>query len=193
MSPQPLIPKILILADIFLAVVTTAIPIGNLRPNAAQPEVVNRIQEVLFFGLNTTMYDDLGAADGALPSPVHPDSADAFVRDYASQQIQSPPLYDHPCSAVSKIFTSGTFYYAPAPVWDISSRLSQRIRKSAEIGDPLASFDERFVWNEYIVKSLLEFRERLDILEKEELDACQFIVIASIILLFFLLNCTSRF
>lgn len=107
---------------------------------------------------------------------MHPDSADSIMKDYTTQQLQTP-LYDHPCSAVSKIFTAGTFYYAPAPVWDISSRLAQRIRKKAEFGDPLASFDDRFVWNEYIVKSLLEFRDRLDVQEKGELDRCQFIVI----------------
>ncbi|KAG6880180.1 hypothetical protein C0992_004632 [Termitomyces sp. T32_za158] len=40
----------------------------------------------------------------------------------------------------------------------------------------VAAFDERFVWNEYIVRSLLDFRDRLDPSERRDLDRCQFIV-----------------
>jgi hypothetical protein len=40
----------------------------------------------------------------------------------------------------------------------------------------VGAFDDRFVWNEYIVRSLLDFRERLDMQEREDLDLCQFIV-----------------
>lgn len=148
--------------------------IGNLRPGAEKPEEVNRIKEVAFFALNTPLYDDLGAADGALPSPLHMDSADSIMRDYTNQP--QPSIYEHPCSAVTKIFSSGTFYYTPYPVWDLSSRLSQRIRKHKEIDDPFSSFDERFVWNEYVAQSLMDFRDRLENQEREELDRCQFIV-----------------
>jgi synaptojanin len=158
-------------------VVTSATSIGNLRPGAHQPEEVHRIQEVAFFGLNTALYDDLGAAEGALPSPVHLDSADSVMREYSYSQSQAQPsIYEHPASAITNLFTSGTFYFAPAPVWDISSRLSERIRKNQEVGDPFSSFDERFVWNEFVVKSLLDFREGLDSFEREDLDKCQFIV-----------------
>lgn len=157
--------------------VTSATSIGNLRPGARQPEQVNRIQEVAFFGLNTSLYDDLAAAEGALPSPVHFESADSVMKEYSYSQSQpQPSIYEHPAAAIMNLFTSGTFYYAPAPVWDISSRLPERIQKNKEIGDPFSSFDERFVWNEYVVKSLLDFRERLDSFERDELDKCQFIV-----------------
>ena len=40
----------------------------------------------------------------------------------------------------------------------------------------VGAFDDRFVWNEYIVRSLLDFRERMDMQEREDLDRCQFIV-----------------
>jgi synaptojanin len=161
--------------EIFLAVVTLSTAIGNLRPNAEQPEEVHRIQEVAFYGLNTSRYDDLGAVEASLPSPVH--AADSIMREspYYSSQT-TPPTYDHPASAIMSLFTTGTFYYAPAPVWDISSRLSERIQKRREIGDPFASYDERFIWNEFVVKSLLEFRERLDTIERADFDKCQFIV-----------------
>lgn len=40
----------------------------------------------------------------------------------------------------------------------------------------MGMFDDRFLWNEYIIRSLLDFRERLDNQERQELDRCQFIV-----------------
>lgn len=62
----------------------------------------------------------------------------------------------------------------------MSTRLSARLAARTDAGGlrnrDLGEFDERFVWNEYIVRSLLDFRERLDILEREDLDRCQFIV-----------------
>lgn len=129
------------------------------------------------------MYDDLGAADGALPSPTHfshidrPD--DITTRSDPYNSPAPTPIYEHPCSAVTKIFTSGTFYYTPYPAWDLSSRLDKRIKRIQEEGgavDPYSNFDERFVWNEYIVGSLLDFREHLDTKERADLDRCGFIV-----------------
>lgn len=42
----------------------------------------------------------------------------------------------------------------------------------------LGQFDERFVWNEYIIRSLLDFRARLGELEREDLDRCGFLILA---------------
>lgn len=75
-----------------------------------------------------------------------------------------------------KILSLGTFYYTPSPQWDISSRLLRRVSKGKHIGVDSFSYDERFVWNEYIVRSLLDFRDNLDPRERMELDLCQFIV-----------------
>lgn len=77
---------------------------------------------------------------------------------------------------LTKILSSGSFYYALDPTWDLSSRLSIRLARDRTSVHDIGIFDERFVWNEYIVRSLLNFRERLDPLEREELDKCQFIV-----------------
>lgn len=79
---------------------------------------------------------------------------------------------------LTKIIAAGTFYYALEPYWDLSSRLSQRIARDEAAAQDMGQFDDRFVWNEYIVRSLLDFREQLDPLEKQDLDRCQFIVSA---------------
>src|SRR6202044_1713116 len=89
-------------------------------------------------------------------------------------------VFEHPCLPLTKILSSGSFYYALEPHWDLSTRLAARLGARADAGvsgkKDLGAFDERFVWNEYIVRSLLDFRERLDIHERHDLDRCQFIV-----------------
>ena len=77
---------------------------------------------------------------------------------------------------LTKIISAGTFYYALEPYWDLSLRLQRRLDRKEGGSTDISSYDDRFVWNEYIVRSLLDFRDRLDPQEKEELDRCQFIV-----------------
>jgi hypothetical protein len=168
--------------DLFLAVITSATEIGNTRPTASSPESVARIHEVNFYCLTSSVWDDLSTIGDALPSPSYVEQVDVMAlrepRDSYQQnsgQQPPPPVFEHPCSALKKILSSGSFYYALSPHWDISSRLAERLSRDHGEAD-LAAFDNRFVWNEYIVRSLLDFRERLDLREREDLDRCQFIV-----------------
>lgn len=96
---------------------------------------------------------------------------------YTSGQ-PSANIYEHPCAPLMKILSSGTFYHATYPHWDLSTRLTERLKRGKSIGHDLGAFDERFIWNEYVVRSLLDFRDRLDPLERLELDRCEFIVCA---------------
>lgn len=123
------------------------------------------------------MWDDLSLVGDALPSPSYAEQVDVMAlrenRDSYQQNSAQPPLFEHPCAALKKILSSGSFYYALGPHWDISSRLAERLSRGEA---DLDAFDDRFVWNEYIVRSLLDFRERLDMQEREDLDRCQFVV-----------------
>ncbi len=143
---------------------TSTTEIGNTRPSAAFPESVARIHEVCFYSLTSSVWDDASVAAGDVSSTL----------DYADvAPTQSTQIFEHPCMPLTKIMSSGSFYYALDSQWDLSSRLSHRLTK--EPGDG-TSFDERFVWNEYIARSLLDFRERLSQRERDELDQCHFIV-----------------
>ncbi|KAJ8086868.1 Inositol-1,4,5-trisphosphate 5-phosphatase 1 [Marasmius tenuissimus] len=155
--------------DIFLALVTNAIEVGNTRPSAASPENVARIQDVSFYSLTSSIWDDLSIGSDSLGN-------DAL--DPALRESYTPQPYEHPCAPLTKILSSGTFYYAINSQWDLSSRLSRRVTGNKKVNNDLGSFDERFVWNEYIVRSLLDFRERLDQHEREDLDQCHFIILA---------------
>ncbi|KAG8692921.1 inositol polyphosphate 5-phosphatase, partial [Ceratobasidium sp. 395] len=165
--------------ELFLAVVTSAIVIGNLTPNNSNPEQVSKINEVAFFSLNTNTYDDLSlASDGPSSPPIGAyEMSDAYERDNFGHQMQATqPVYEHPCSALSKIMSSGTFYYASNGKWDISTRLQARTKRQAMHDHSV--FDLRFVWNEYIAGSLIDFRARLDQTERDEIDTCHFIILA---------------
>ncbi|KAK7060444.1 Inositol-1,4,5-trisphosphate 5-phosphatase 1 [Paramarasmius palmivorus] len=105
------------------------------------------------------------------------EALESVMRDNYTQTVPAQP-YEHPCTPLTKILSSGSFYYAVDSRWDLSSRLSRRISGNRRTNHDLGTFDERFVWNEYIVRCLLDFRERLDPHEREELDQCQFIILA---------------
>ena len=164
------------LQDIFVAVVTSATEVGNTRPSGSTPESVARIHEVCFYSLTSSAWDDLAAG----PTDPTPDRSDGSEPSN-SRDIQSstPPLVPvHPCLPLTKLLASGSFYYSMNPMWDISSRLAVRLSRRRGESD-IEAFDDRFVWNEHIIRSLLDFRERLDPDERADLDVCQFLVRSS--------------
>lgn len=165
--------------EIFVVLVSSSVEVGNTRPSSVTPESVAQIHEAGFYSLTSSTWDDL-ATDNA-PSPGYSDGPDSIMRDSYSQSGNTVSVFEHPCAPLIKLISAGAFYYAVEPRWDISSRLSLRIGRKTGGGSPLdmGVFDERFVWNEYIVRSLLDFRERLDIPEREELDRSHFIVLAT--------------
>ncbi|KAG8218684.1 DNase I-like protein [Butyriboletus roseoflavus] len=100
------------------------------------------------------------------------------TREAYLQTLNSNAVFEHPCMPLTKILSSGSFYYALDSPWDLSTRLAVRLSRDSRIQYDIGVFDERFVWNEYIIRSLLDFREKLDPHERQDLDRCQFIVLA---------------
>lgn len=81
---------------------------------------------------------------------------------------------EHPCASLKKLVSTGSFYFTPYPQWDISSRVSESLRQKQ---DPdISAFNGNMLWNEYLISSLLDFREQLEQEERLEFDRHQFIV-----------------
>lgn len=158
--------------EIFLVVVTSATMVGKTRPTSCTEENVAQIHDVGFYSLNSSTWDGLATDLGQ-----RNDDQDSPLGDSFAPPTQNP-VFEHPCASITKILSTGTFYYAHEDQWDITSRLPLRLARRAESAGNVDAglYDERFLWNEYIVKSLLDFRERLDSLERGELDRTQFIV-----------------
>ncbi|KAH7887567.1 SacI homology domain-containing protein [Phlebopus sp. FC_14] len=161
--------------DIFLAVVTAAVEVGNTRPSQSMPENVARIHEVQFYCLTSSAWDDFSPSQDSL---VAQDGLDSRTNREPFSQATNTPIFEHPCMPLTKILSSGSFYYALESSWDLSSRLSVRLSRDGSALHDAGIFAERFVWNEYIVRSLLDFREKLDPGERQDLDRCQFIILA---------------
>ena len=170
--------ELLIFLDLFLAVITSATEVGSTRPSATNPEAVARIHEVCFYSLTSPTWDDLSTQDPSLS----PDPAELTFRDSFAQSTALSQVFEHPCMPLTKILSSGSFYYAIEPQWDLSSRLATRLARDPNDSKEALTFDERFVWNEYIIRSLLDFRERLELHDREDLDRCQFLVSSPVLL-----------
>ncbi|KAN0097411.1 SacI homology domain containing protein [Tylopilus felleus] len=162
--------------DIFLAVITTTTEVGNTRPSQSLPEKVARIHEVRFYCLTSSSWDDFSSSQDSLLNPENTDAMPS--RDAYLQTLNANVVFEHPCMPLTKILSSGSFYYALDPTWDMSTRLAVRLSRDSQVQNDIGVFDERFVWNEYIIRSLLDFREKLDPHERQDLDRCQFIVLA---------------
>ncbi|EIW61212.1 DNase I-like protein [Trametes versicolor FP-101664 SS1] len=158
--------------EMFLAVITSATDVGNTRPSSPTSESVSQIHDVSFFCLTSSLWDESSLNGDAPPNPGYGDQNDMYYNASGS----ATPAPEHPCQPLRKLISTGTFYYASDPQWDISSRLQRRLARTEPWDASI--FDDRFVWNEYIIRSLLDFRERLDPQERAELDQCQFIVLA---------------
>ncbi|KAF7332240.1 Inositol polyphosphate phosphatase [Mycena kentingensis (nom. inval.)] len=161
-----------VVKDVFLAVVTSATDVGNTRPTDTCAESVSRIHEVSFFSLTSSAWDEL-----PVESISSPESVDAMLMRDNYGQSTPPQIFEHPCLPLTKILSSGSFYFAKDAQWDISSRLAVRLARDKNAPYDL-TFDEKFIWNAFLVRSLLDFRSRLDSLERAEFDACRFIVLA---------------
>ena len=164
----------MMLTEIFVVVITSATTVGKTRATATTGESVAQIHDVGFYSLNSSAWDGLSSDLGQRAGYDDQDSpvADSFATPTPN------PVFEHPCAPITKILSAGTFYYAHEDQWDITSRLRLRLARRAESVEAVDAglYDERFLWNEYIVKSLLEFRERLDPQERDELDQTRFIV-----------------
>jgi len=87
-----------------------------------------------------------------------------------------------------KILSNGHFYFSSGN-YDISTRLEERLRRRDEEtteedadddlgGHRSSSYDSRFVWNSFLMDSLLDFRSNLSHEEKQAFDGAAFVVTA---------------
>lgn len=150
---------------------------NNVRLTKRSRGLKGLLQEVQFFCINNSAYDDLSSISDALASPSFVDGIDVNREAYPSSSASTTPggIFEHPCLPLTKILSTGTFYYSTRAQWDLSTRLSARLERHA-IHDPMTNFDERFVWNQFIAQPLLDLRQRLDFEEMDEFDRSQFLV-----------------
>ncbi|KAI9674662.1 MAG: inositol polyphosphate 5-phosphatase [Caeruleum heppii] len=152
--------------DVFLCVITGASKVATVRPQ----ETVQRIHAVDFHCLNTSEYDQVLNED-LNPYPTDDPSPDGF--ELGSSQRREP-LQEHPCLALKKLLSGGTFYYSTD--FDLTNRLQDRSNESAVFD--IDSLDDDFLWNSYMIGPLIGFRSKLNAHERQALDASQILTSA---------------
>lgn len=155
--------------DVFLCVVSSATKAATVRPE----ETVQRINAVEFHCLSSSEYDIL-LHEQVNPYPT--DQIDDEGFDFSAlTQGRKDGLPEHPCLALKKLLSSGTFYYSAD--FDLTRRLQKRITDE-EATIAIDSLDAGFLWNSYMIQPLVEFRSRLSQREKDALDASKILTSA---------------
>jgi hypothetical protein len=146
--------------DVFLVVVNGASKVATVRPG----ETVQRIHSVGFFCLTSSSYDAL-LNDEVNPYPTDSIDEEGYEMGFGGRKEQSP--LEHPCLALKKILSSGTFYYSSD--FDLTRKLQHRTTDAATVS--IDSLDAGFLWNSYMIQPLVDFRSRLAPKDKAALDA----------------------
>lgn len=145
--------------NVFLVVVNGASKVATVRPG----ETVQRIHSVGFFCLTSSSYDAL-LDNEVNPYPTDTVDEEGYEMGFGGRKEQSP--LEHPCLALKKILSSGTFYYSSD--FDLTRRLQDRTTDAATVS--IDSLDAGFLWNSYMIQPLVDFRSRLAPRDKEALD-----------------------
>ncbi|KAF3481739.1 SacI domain and endonuclease/exonuclease/phosphatase family protein [Arthroderma uncinatum] len=145
--------------DVFICIITRSTTVANVRPR----ETVQRIDNVEFFCLNRPDYDLV----------VGPDS-DTRNYNYGTAYQGYDVAPENPSLALKKLLDDGSFFYSSD--FNLTERIQDRV------DDPVAfdieSLDEDFLWNSYMIKPLLQFRNGLGVQDRQKLDSSRLLTSA---------------
>ncbi|KAL1302222.1 hypothetical protein AAFC00_002647 [Neodothiora populina] len=164
LSAQGTLGLITIGGDIFLCVVNGSERVATVRPG----ENVQKITSVEFHCINRSEYDYL-VLDRINNFPVDDLEDDGFDKF----QTRDPSM-EHPCLALKKLLSGGSFYYSAD--FDLTRRLQDRALESATVA--FDSIDTGFLWNSYMIQPLVSFRSRLSDHERAALDSSRILTSA---------------
>ncbi|KAI7874281.1 SacI homology domain-containing protein [Mucor mucedo] len=146
---------ITIQSECFVAIVTDCVSVGRIRAG----EEVYKIQSVSFYSLSSARYDDLVDFPG---------------KDFENDDNwgdQTGTVIQHPCAQLQKLFSIGNFYFTPD--FDLTKTVQART-SVASLG--VHSFDQHFLWNQFLISGLLDFRSKLERKKQMDLDRGGFLV-----------------
>ncbi|KAJ9663393.1 Inositol-1,4,5-trisphosphate 5-phosphatase 1 [Coniosporium apollinis] len=153
--------------DVFLCVVSGTSKVATVRPG----ETIQRILAVEFHCLSSSDYDNL-LNDEINPYPTDTIDDEGFEHGYSHGRREH--LLEHPCLALKKLLSSGTFYYSAE--FDVTRRLQDRSSDAVTVS--IDSLDAGFLWNSYMIQPLVDFRSRLHQHDRDALDSSQILTSA---------------
>ncbi|KAG4305365.1 hypothetical protein PORY_001535 [Pneumocystis oryctolagi] len=143
--------------DVFLCLITGYSHVATVR----MTETINRIHDVEFLCLNSSLYDNFfrNISENGTESNI------SELFDTFSKQNE----FEHPCDSIRKLLLNGSFYFSSD--FDLTRRIQDRIESNF-----IEKFDDQFLWNNYMVSELFAFRSRLIKSEKYAFDKGGFLV-----------------
>ncbi len=137
-----------------------------------------RITSVSFYCVNRSTWDETLISEASVSQP---ETYDSYGPGHEGAVTQ-PSVYEHPCTSIKKLLSTGTFYFAKGGTFDLSTRLDKRQmdmdKYGTASGHDISRYDGRFVWNNYMIEPLINFRERLDRADRSRIDAGCFLLLA---------------
>ncbi|PWY64722.1 SacI domain and endonuclease/exonuclease/phosphatase family protein [Aspergillus heteromorphus CBS 117.55] len=144
--------------DVFLCVVTGSCKAATIRPG----ETVSRIENVEFFCLNHSKYEDTFDFESQ-SSIATGEFSHGMNSESKEQDLEIPFL------ALKKLLSDGSFYYSLD--FNLTDRLQDRSDHSTAFD--IDSLDQDMLWNSYMINPLLIFRNKLSLHDKWQLDSSQ--------------------
>ncbi|KTW32136.1 uncharacterized protein T551_00818 [Pneumocystis jirovecii RU7] len=149
--------------NIFICLITGYSQVAAVR----SMETVNRIHDVEFLCLNSSLYDNF--------SRNFDENSIEFNISELFDSFSKQNDFEHPCDSIRKLLLNGSFYFSSN--FDLTRRIQDRyIFFYSESDFNIDKFDDQFLWNSYMISELLIFRSRLVESEKFTLDKGGFLV-----------------
>ncbi|CCF56749.1 hypothetical protein KAFR_0B04520 [Kazachstania africana CBS 2517] len=142
---------------VFIAAITGKSKAASPIPN----ETVNKIFAVDFFCLNDSRWDFLEIDSSGRPIVIGSDE---------SEEARS--ILKHPCQDLRKLLSNGSFYYSSD--FDLTSTLQKRGLNNYSLSTD--SFEDEYMWNYFLMKEIIEYRDRIDEKTKHILDEEGFLI-----------------
>ena len=163
--------------DPFVCVITDCNPVGKLDGST-----IYRINNVMFFSLTSNKYDDV-ISNGSAFIQARDSSASggataagSFYDNYGMEGGESQyETVKHPCSALQRFLSSGSFYFS----YDFDlTKPAQKRNQTEYSSSAWDDYDDRFFWNENMIRELLRFRRQLSDFDRSNLDQEGILVMA---------------
>lgn len=147
--------------DIFLCVITSKRQVAEPLPN----EQINKINDVEFYSLTNDVWDFLDLNSNGYP---HNETEETQSANY------TPRIPQHPCWELRKFLTDGSFFYSSD--FDLTSTLQNRgVNINGKERLSVDNFHTDYMWNNFMMEGIIQFRNNLSEREKKILDYCHFL------------------
>jgi synaptojanin len=129
-----------------------------------ETHTVYKIRRMSFYSLLSKKYDHL--------DPELADNSSTTVGSFSDDQNQA--ILVHPCSSLSKLICSGTFFFSPT----LDLTRSTQLRTANPSKSIFDIADTQFMWNSFMLGSFLSLRLEMLPSEREVIDSSGILVSA---------------